>query len=208
MARVDRREREKAEFREEVLEAARRIVFEEGFDALTMRKIADAIEYAPGTIYLYFESRDAIAFELCRAGFEALLEALLPAAAIEDPQERLFEFGRRYVRFGMENQQTYRLIFMEDPKFASVIFMEQAEEADSPGMQALGLLVAAFAELRAQKRLAFDAEPQALAEMLWSAAHGIVSLKLTYKHVPVTDAPALLEAFNESLRVSLFNKPR
>ena len=61
MARVDRREREKAEFRQIVLDAARQIVLEEGFDALSMRKIADAIEYAPGTIYLYFESRDAIA---------------------------------------------------------------------------------------------------------------------------------------------------
>ena len=70
MARVERREREKAEFRQIVLDAARQIVLEEGFDALSMRKIADAIEYAPGTIYLYFESRDAIAFELCRGGFE------------------------------------------------------------------------------------------------------------------------------------------
>ncbi|MBV8066633.1 MAG: TetR family transcriptional regulator, partial [Candidatus Eremiobacteraeota bacterium] len=42
MTKVDRREREKAEFREEVLAAARRIVLEEGFDGLTMRKIAEA----------------------------------------------------------------------------------------------------------------------------------------------------------------------
>src|SRR6516162_2008366 len=141
VSKIERREREKAEFREEVLDAARRIVLKEGFDALTMRKIAEAIEYAPGTIYLYFESRDAIAFELCRAGFEELLAALTPAMSIADPTERLHDLGRRYVRFGLENPETYRLIFMDDPKYAEVAFHEHAESADSAGMRALGLLV-------------------------------------------------------------------
>ena len=98
--------------------AARAIVLEEGFTALTMRKIADAVEYAPGTIYLYFESRDSIAFELCRRGFEELRAALSPAAAIADPEKRLREMGRLYVRFGIERSETYRLIFMEDAKYS------------------------------------------------------------------------------------------
>ena len=83
---MQRREREKAEFRDQVLAAARAIVLEEGFEALTMRKIADAVEYASGTIYLYFESRDEIAFELCRRGFDELLAALTPATKVAGPK--------------------------------------------------------------------------------------------------------------------------
>ncbi|HTA39905.1 MAG TPA: TetR/AcrR family transcriptional regulator [Candidatus Acidoferrales bacterium] len=184
MARTQRREREKAVFREEVLAAARAVVLEEGFDALTMRKIADAVEYSPGTIYLYFESRDAIAFELCRRGFEELRAALSPAATIADPEKRLRELGRLYVQFGIERSETYRLIFMEDVKYASAIFAKRADDADSPGMQALGLLVATLEELRAANRLLSDATAQELAETIWAGVHGIVSLSITFTQVP------------------------
>jgi AcrR family transcriptional regulator len=184
VARTQRREREKAVFREEVLAAARAVVLEEGFDALTMRKIADAVEYSPGTIYLYFESRDAIAFELCRRGFEELRAALSPAATIADPEKRLRELGRLYVQFGIERSETYRLIFMEDVKYASAIFAKRADDADSPGMQALGLLVATLEELRAANRLLSDATAQELAETIWAGVHGIVSLSITFTQVP------------------------
>ena len=177
---------EKAVFREEVLAAARAIVLEEGFDALTMRKIADAVEYSPGTIYLYFESRDAIAFEMCRGGFEELRAALSPAAAIADPEKRLRELGRLYVQFGIERSETYRLIFMEDAKYSSAIFAKRADDADSPGMQALQLLVVTMEELRAAGRLLSDASAQELAETIWASVHGIVSLAITFTQVPET----------------------
>ena len=189
---VQRREREKAEFREEVLAAARKIVLKEGFDGLSMRKIADAIEYAPGTIYLYFDSRDAIAHELCHRGFEELLVALAPAASITDPRKRLEEIGKRYVRFGLEHPETYRLIFMEDTRFLDSVFNKHDE--NSPGHQALQLLVTAFDDLRAQKRLRVRTASEKLAELLWTTVHGIVSLKLTcsvYPETPVDELAAI-----------------
>lgn len=186
MAHVQRREREKAEFRDLVLKAARKIVLREGFDGLSMRKIADAIEYAPGTIYLYFESREAIAHELCRQGFAQLLAALSPAAAIADPEERLRDVGIRYVEFGLKNAETYRLIFMEDAKYADAIFKSDGE--NDPGDLALGLLVQAFAELQAQGRIRSTASPQTLAEAFWAMGHGIVSLKITCHEFPTSSA--------------------
>jgi AcrR family transcriptional regulator len=203
VTKISRREREKAEFREDVLAAARRIVLKEGFPALTMRKIADAIEYSPGTIYLYFESRDEIAFELCHKGFEELYAALSPCAKIRDPIERVRDLGRRYVRFGIENPETYRLLFMEDPKFTSALYLENNKEnildPDTPGMQALGLLVSVFVELRAQNRLNVDDDPVALAEMTWSVVHGITSLEITNDAVPQTPVDQLLERMTDTL---------
>lgn len=189
MPRIERREREKAEFRDLVLEAARRIVLEEGFDGLSMRKIADAIEYAPGTIYLYFESREAIAHELCRQGFVELLGAMPAPGSIADPEERLHEIGRRYIEFGLEHPETYRLIFMEDSKYADAIFKSDGE--DDPGARALGVLVQTFEELKAQGRLNVDATPQQLAEAFWAMGHGIVSLKIVCHEFPVSSAAEL-----------------
>jgi AcrR family transcriptional regulator len=188
MGATERREREKAAFREQVLDAARKIVLNEGFEALTMRKIADAIEYAPGTIYLYFENRDAIAAELTQRGFEDLLRAFAPAAGIKDPAERLNRVGELYVKFGFEHPETYRLIFMEN--YSTAVF--NAKRENSAGNQALQFLIHAFDELRAQGRLSTQAPAAQLADTFWCAVHGIVSLKLTCGGYPETPTDELL----------------
>ena len=160
----------------------------EGFAALTIRKIADAIEYAPGTLYLYFENRDAIARELSSEGFRKLLEAFAPAEKIAEPRARLEAIGRAYVRFGMKNPETYRLIFMEDPQLTTAVLKEE-----DPGQRAYRALVDPLEELRAAGRLRPGADAQALADTLWSVVHGIVSLKLTCPGFPVTAVEPLLD---------------
>lgn len=188
MGAIERREREKAAFRELVLKAARKIVLSEGFEALTMRKIAEAIEYAPGTIYLYFENRDAIAAELTQRGFEELLRAFAPAASIADPAERLIRTGELYVKFGLEHPETYRLIFME--RYTNTVFSGQQD--NGAGNQALQFLIDTFEQLRTQGRLATDATPAQLADTFWCTVHGIISLKLTCEEYPETPTDVLL----------------
>ncbi|MFL9898645.1 TetR family transcriptional regulator [Paraburkholderia fungorum] len=117
MGIVERKSRQKQALRERILDAARRIVMREGFAALSMRKIADAIEYSPATLYLHFASRDEIAQALCAEGYAQLLETFVPLAQIADPAERLRALGRAYVAFGVAHPETYRLIFMEDPSY-------------------------------------------------------------------------------------------
>lgn len=190
MGTVQRRERERTELRERILEAARDIVRREGFGALTIRKIADAIEYAPGTLYLYFENRDAIARELSFEGFRKLLEVFAPATKVTDPLSRLEAIGRAYVRFGMKNPEMYRLIFMEDPQLTTAVFKAAG---DDPGQRAYRALIDPLDELRVAGRLRPDADVQALADTLWSVVHGIVSLKLTCPGFPLTPVEPLVK---------------
>jgi len=117
MGIAERKNRQKQALRERILDAARRIVMREGFAALSMRKIADAIEYSPATLYLHFASRDEIAQALGVEGYAQLLESFVPLANIADPAERLKALGRAYVAFGVAHPETYRLIFMEDPSY-------------------------------------------------------------------------------------------
>ncbi len=195
MGIAERKQRQKAELREQILGAARDIVLKEGFGGLSMRKLADAVEYAPATLYLHFQNRDEIARELSRRGFQELLAFFEPVAGIAEPLERLRAVAEAYVRFGMSHPETYRLIFMEDPKFTSAVLHGGP---DDPGARAFGVLAIAFEELAAQGRLAADANPARLAEVFWAGVHGVVSLKLTCSNFLQTPAEALTDTFTRT----------
>ena len=189
----DRKQRQRAALRARILAAARDIVVHEGYSALTMRRLGEAIEYAPATIYLHFVNRAAIAQALAVEAFAALLAALQPAAEAADPADRLLALGQRYVAFGLGQPEAYRLIFMGDSDFAQAAFPSQPDPEGNAGAGALGLLRRAAAELIAAGRAPADAEPAALADAVWVIAHGIVSLKLTCGDFPATPADTLLE---------------
>jgi len=175
---IERREREKAELREQILKAARTIVLREGFEALSMRKIAQAIEYSPATIYLHFQSREEIARQLTREAFGELLAFFAPVAEIKDPFERVWAFGKAYVKFGITNPESYRLCFMTNQDLSSEIFPPKGQlDASDPGDRALMLVADTVRELVRDKRIA-PIDPDLAAHILWSSVHGIVSLRL------------------------------
>ena len=123
MGIAERREREKEALRERIVEAARDIVSEEGLDALSMRAIAERIEYSPATIYLYFRDKDALLRDVVRAGFERMRaymhEELQEAGTESTPAGHFLAMGRAYVRFALENTAYFRVMF-ELPKVAQL----------------------------------------------------------------------------------------
>jgi AcrR family transcriptional regulator len=183
MGITERRERQKAELRDLILAAAASIIADDGFDALTMRKIADAIEYSPATIYLHFASRDEIALELVREGFRKLVDHIAPAAIERDPLRRLRLIGRAYLQFAESDPQTYRLIFMEDERFASPIMLALKASADSASESAFGILLETVAEL-VDAGIYRPLPAPTIASLLWSSLHGIAALKLSCSAYP------------------------
>lgn len=89
----ERKERQKTEMREAILSAALKLFSGEGYDNVTMRKIADKIEYSVGTIYLYFKDKGEIFFELHNRGFAEFYKKQLSVQRIKDPIERLKAHG-------------------------------------------------------------------------------------------------------------------
>lgn len=183
----ERRQREKENLRKHILDVSRKIVVSEGFEALTIRRVADAVEYAPGTLYLYFENRDAIARELCMEVFQAMHDALIPIAKIKDPAKRLRAFIQKYIVFALGAPELYRLAFIFDPKFSEVLLREgPIEDESGPGRRIFASLVQTITELRGTKSGAF-----AFAETVWVAVHGIVSMKIVCHAYPVTPVEKL-----------------
>ncbi len=72
----ERRAREKASIREEILDAARALFVKEGYEHVSMRKIAEKVEYAPGTIYLYFQDKAEILERICDETFSKLAQRI------------------------------------------------------------------------------------------------------------------------------------
>jgi AcrR family transcriptional regulator len=206
MGIAERKERQRAELREQILAAARTIVLGEGFEALTMRKIADAIEYSAATIYLYFESREAIGQQLCAESFEHLNAFLATGAgSIADPLERLTAIGSSYARFGLENPSEYRLLFMTDAAYMKAFFAGVQAE-DDPGERAFQFVVDTVIACRERGAIA-AAEPVLVAEMLWTSVHGIVSLAITCPEVLETPVERLVAAVCDTLAHGLLTVP-
>jgi len=112
MASKDRILRLKEETRMNILDAAFRIVKEEGWDALSMRKIADAIEYTAPIIYEYFDNKDAILLELTRRGYMLLTRDLEEARnAHRLPARQLEAMWVAYWNFAFANQEYYKLMY-------------------------------------------------------------------------------------------------
>ncbi|ATB26591.1 TetR/AcrR family transcriptional regulator [Melittangium boletus] len=189
MGTVERRERQRAEVRAAILRVAREMVVREGFEGLTMRKLAEAIEYSPAAIYLHFENRDAIARALCLEGFEELLARLEPLSHEPVASRRLRSLAGAYVGFGLEHPETYRLLFMTDPKYTTDIF----RSSEDAGGRAFQVLVRLAEDLKAQGETPDSLSTLPLAETLWGAMHGLVSLKLTCPIFPSSSVEELVD---------------
>lgn len=95
-----------------ILDASLRIVKEEGWQALSMRKIADLIEYTAPIIYEYFANKEAILLELTRRGFLILSRDLQEAKAKHDlPAKQLEAMWRAYWDFAFDNKELYQVMF-------------------------------------------------------------------------------------------------
>ena len=197
---VARHDEQKAQLRERILATASELVLREGFAELSIRKLADAISYAPGTIYLYFKNRDEIVREICLRGFAELFEQVKSAADVVDPRERLVALLRAYANFALNNPETYRLSFMEDPKFTEEMLRSAPlERQGGPGWQAFGAVVKGLRDLKQSGKLARKEDENLLAEVLWTGVHGVVSLKLIYPAFPTNSTEVLVDKMIQTL---------
>ena len=174
MGPKERREREREEIRTRILDAARELFANEGVESVTMRRIADRIEYSPTAIYFHFRDKEALLAELCDCDFRSFAHGFIEIAQIADPVERLRAAGRAYVSFGLNNPSHYRLMFMTPKTTEASTIAKGNPEEDS-----YAFLKGIVAELMAQGRFRDDiTDVDLAAQVMWSAMHGLVSLEI------------------------------
>lgn len=172
MGITERREREREEVRRKILDAARELFAQHGYEHVTMRAVAEAIEYSPTAIYHHFEDKDDLVEALCHEDFARLLGALAEQPPPSDPVEWIRQLGLAYAAFGLGYPNHYRFMFLT-PK-------RKVKDECSPGEQSFALLRTAV--VRAVESGQFRrGDVDGMSQVLWAGLHGAVSLLTTLR---------------------------
>ncbi|NKQ52606.1 TetR/AcrR family transcriptional regulator [Amycolatopsis sp. K13G38] len=164
MSVQERRERERAQRHQLIIDAARQLAEAEGWDAVTTRRLAERIEYSQPVLYSHFKSKDAIVEAVALEGFAELAERLREARSGTD--DALVAVLRAYAGFAAANPVLY------DAMFARATDLPFAKpDSPAPLREAFGELLAVFTEP------AGDGDAATLTEVGWSALHGLITLE-------------------------------
>src|SRR5262245_43700316 len=191
MGIVERREREREEVRNKILDAARDLFASEGYEQVTMRRIADAIEYSPTTIYNHFEDKDDLVRALCEEDFSRLLQVLSEEEPPADPVEWIRRLGRAYARFGLELPNHYRFMFMTPNK-------GDHHEPMMACLASFGVLKEAVARAFATGQFR-RGEVNTVSQVLWSSIHGAVALLITLRPEHWPEGPAADDLVDQTI---------
>jgi AcrR family transcriptional regulator len=168
-----RRNQQKADLRQGILEAAAKLFEEKGYEGFSLRQVAEEIGYTPTTIYLYFKDKDDLLLHVAYDGFKLFGESLETAyRSKEMPLERLGAVGWAYFHFAMSHPIHYRLMFMQRGEF----LQKKPEGYDA--------VIDSFEVLRRVIREGMEAgvmipgHVDAFAALIWASVHGVVSLAL------------------------------
>lgn len=201
MKAVKNKERPRPDVREVILEAARELFVELGYEGVSLRKVATKIGYSATTIYLHFADKEALFHELCGQDFARLAAAFQGLVSIADPRERLVACGRAYIEFAVAHPKHYRLMFMTE---ASVPLIQEAIECRStPDENAYLFLRVLVEECMREGAFRSDlTDVDLIAQTLWAAVHGVAALQITAcrdNSIPWRDFPLRREALLDSI---------
>lgn len=206
MTSADRRQRERTEVQERILAAARELFARHGYEAVTLRRIAEAIEYTPAAIYVHFRDKEDLIRTLCVRDFDALARTFAGLAPIADVRERLARIAAEYQRFGLEHPNQYRLMFM-NPSHVQPD-EEALQRKGDPMRDGYAFVQHTFEEaIRGGRLKPEHVDADLLAQAYWAALHGLIALQIALGSdpwVPWRDVEAQRELLVRALLDTLF----
>ena len=188
MGTAERKARQRENARQEILDAARDLFLREGYESVSIRKIAEKAEYATGTLYLYFRDKAEILDSLCEETFIKLqkrMEAIHKDTS--DPLEGLRRGLLTYVQFGLDNPDHYTITFI----------LKDRPNVQHTGKPAPG--DTCFSRLRGIVQKCIDLgkiasnDADETAQALWAGVHGVTSLLIMQCEFPFVEHTRLIE---------------
>ncbi len=207
MGSRDRRERAKDQLRQEIIDAARELFVREGYNNVSMRRIAQQIEYSPTTIYLYFKDKAELLHSISEQAFTALASTLEEIGRDgHDPIKSLKDGCRAYITFGIDHPNHYRLLFMSPDNLLAYAGERPATEPPPASKRAFDhLRLAVAACVTAGVFRSRDGE--AISQAVWTTLHGLTSLLITKTDFPWIDRELLIDFTLETMLRGLAANP-
>ena len=169
------------------MDAARELFAKQGFENVSLRKIADAIEYTPAAIYVHFADKESLFRELAHEDFRALAAVFIRADQIADPLARIAAIGKAYIEFGLQHPNHYRLMFMTSKTSAlgEKLTCDELAKKGDPAQDGYAYLHKCVVEAMA-KGLIRDGldDSHLIAQTMWAGVHGVTSLQITLHDDP------------------------
>ncbi|HEX2188107.1 MAG TPA: TetR/AcrR family transcriptional regulator [Longimicrobiaceae bacterium] len=182
------RERRRLAMRARILDAARELLQEEGYEAFSMRKLGERLDYAPSAVYRHFRDKAALLQALVDHDYTAFSAANAPSPTA-NPVERIRQGALGYVEFGLAHPDQYRLLFMTPPRGPGAPLSDRPSvPVGDPDVDRYASLRKAVAEALEDGRFRRDAgDAELITQALWATVHGVVSLHLIRESQPWLD---------------------
>lgn len=200
----ERQERDREELRQSILDAAQELFVAEGYRNVSIRKIAEKVEYSPAALYSYFPSKDDLFFALAEEGFRKLFAFTNdPAAMSGDPLSAIRDGFLRYHQFSRKHPEYFELMFVD----RSVPKIGREWERFGFVQQMIGEVVAVIQRGIDQGVFPAGTNAQVAFHLLWCAVHGAATAAVCDRLAPDEDPDALardtLEACIAGLRAGV-----
>ena len=196
MGITERKEKQKEEIRKMILNASMKLFIDEGFEKVSIRKIANIIEYSPTTIYLYFKDKNEILFDLCEEGFIMFEKLNSNLLKINNPLKRLHKMGENYVGFGLQHPEYYDLMFIQNAPMEKLAQMNDGKWIH--GDRALELLRSIIKECMTQKIIK-KGDVDSVTMAVWGMVHGLVSLTIRKRFVKLVGQDKVVETMHQGI---------
>jgi TetR/AcrR family transcriptional regulator len=181
MGIVERKEREKEQRRNEIINAAERIFFSKSYETATMEDVANEAELSKATLYLYFKSKEDLHFGICAKGLKILLEMFKKAVSkSKNSFENLVEVGKAYMKFAQKYNNYFKCMMhfeikeLQDMECNNCLL---GNIDDCPLM----FLIRIIEQGQTDKSVKTCVSPEVMGHLLWSQTTGVLQMVNTKK---------------------------
>ena len=182
--------------RAEILRAAETIFVRDGYQGATIRKIADEVGVSSTALYMHFRDKDEILLEIAETAVGQLLDSNTEISSRPlDAVSRVRMMLTAYMRFGLDNPNAYRLVYLSGTDEEPGLKHERLTDISARCYEAFRGTVA---EIEADGRLPVGRTDLA-AHILWSACHGLVALRISRTRLAWEDNEVLMSSMLDSL---------
>jgi len=202
MTKEDKKEREREEMRSLIIETAGRIIAEEGIGKLSIRKIAQRMEYSAGIIYHYFQGKEEIVEQVLQKGYQEMVSGIRaaqgPGENSEQPPGMMLRASlRQFVNGSLAQGSQYRNVMLNDSpavlSHTAVLFKGAGQQR-----QAIGMLCRNLSLFQSMK----DRDPayiEKTAQIIWSSAFGLIIRLTVEKDLPKEQKEALISHYLDTM---------
>ena len=205
MSITDRKKQERETLKNKIIDAASNIIISEGFEKLSIRKIADVIEYSPAVIYNYFKDKAEIVSYIISDNSSKIINILKKIQFDEqNPDNTLREGLSEYIKFVLKNPEHYRAFIMNDTviKNEKTGMMHKGVSEEKQTMNYIKKIIA----LGVEKEIFEQGDGELLAQIIWASTYGLLSRLIVEKQLSEEQKDRLVQAHIDFMIMGLKKK--